>query len=75
MIENMSGQGEKPSDISIQDAGGLVDLNSPLFKAVLPLLKHLDPVRAAAVLQATARIELIHKEGVVMMMPEIFIIR
>ena len=48
----------------------LVDLKDPLFQSVLPMLKQLDPRRAAAVLDAVQRIELIHREGVALLMPE-----
>jgi len=74
LMEKMSGQGEKPSDISMQTSVRLVDLSSPLFKAVLPVLKQLDPKRACAVRRIVERIELIYREGVVLMMPQEFII-
>jgi hypothetical protein len=48
----------------------LVDLKDPLLQSVLPMLKRLDPRRAAAVLDAVRRIELIHREGVALLMPE-----
>jgi hypothetical protein len=47
-----------------------VDLKDPLFQSVLPILKQLDPRRAAAMLDAVRRIELIHREGVALLMPE-----
>ena len=74
LMENLSGQGEKPSDISMRTSVRLLDLNSPLFQAVLPILKQLDPKRASAVRRIVDRIELIYREGVVLMMPQEFII-
>jgi protease-4 len=74
LMENLSGQGEKPSDISMRTSVRLLDLNSPLFKAVLPILKQLDPKRACAVRRIVDRIELIGREGVVLMMPQEFIV-
>ena len=42
----------------------------PLFELAAPDLKMLDPARAALVRQALGRIELLQREGVVLMMPE-----
>ena len=42
----------------------------PLFELAVPYLKLLDPARAALVRQALGRIELLQREGVVLMMPE-----
>lgn len=74
IMEKMTGQGERPSDLSIRTSAGLADLNSPLFRAVFPLLKQLDPKRASAVCRIVERVELIRREGVALMMPQEFII-
>jgi len=42
----------------------------PMFKTVLPVLSTLDPMRVQSLMQAFKRIELIHQERVIMMMPE-----
>ena len=42
----------------------------PLFELAAPYLKMLDPARAALVRQALGRLELLQREGVVLMMPE-----
>jgi protease-4 len=52
---------------------GLVD--SPLVKGLLDTLRHLEPDRAAAVMQALICVDLIHREGVVTMMPAQIIVR
>jgi protease-4 len=52
---------------------GLVD--SPLVKGLLDTLRHLEPDRAAAVMQALICVDLIHREGVVTMMPAQLIVR
>jgi protease-4 len=60
-------------DLKAEQASRLpapVDLKNPLFQSVLPMLKQLDPRRAAAMLDAVRRIELIHSEGVALLMPE-----
>ncbi len=41
----------------------------PIFKAAIPMLATLDPNRVRTLLQAFTRIELIHQERVIMMMP------
>ena len=50
-------------------------LNIPIVQASLPTLFSIDPLRARAIVQALRRVELIHKEGVVVMMPQEFLIR
>ncbi len=42
----------------------------PMFKTALPMLATIDPSRVQSLLQALKRIELIHQERVIMMMPE-----
>lgn len=42
----------------------------PLFELAAPYLRLLDPDRAALVRQALGRLELLQREGVVLMMPE-----
>jgi protease IV len=54
---------------------GLSLTELPLFEAALPALAKLDPLRFAAMLRALQRIELIHREGVIMMMPDEYVIR
>ncbi|MCH8316861.1 MAG: signal peptide peptidase SppA [Planctomycetes bacterium] len=50
-------------------------LDSPPFRTLLPVIAKLDPLRAKAVVRALQRIELIHREGVVTIMPTEFVIR
>ena len=50
-------------------------LDSPPFRTLLPVIAKLDSLRAKAVVRALQRIELIHREGVVTMMPTEFVIR
>ena len=58
---------------SVGERVSLTDL--PLIRQMLPVVGKLDPLRAAAILRALQRIELIHNEGVVMMMPDELVIR
>jgi protease-4 len=50
-------------------------VNSPLFRTMLPTIAKVDPLRAMAILQALQRIELVHEEGVALMMPFDLLIR
>jgi protease-4 len=68
LIDQYSGKGERPSDISISGAVSLL-ADHPAMASLLDLLQKTEPQRARALLQALQRIELIRTEGVVMMMP------
>jgi len=68
LMDQYSGKGERPSDISISGAVSLL-ANHPVMASLLNLLQKTEPQRARALLQALQRIELIRTEGVVMMMP------
>lgn len=52
---------------------GLADL--PPFQAALPAIARVDPLRAKAITQALQRIELVHQEGVITMMPVDLVVR
>ena len=68
LIEEYSGQGERPTDISMPDAMTLFSGN-PSLKSLFELLQKTEPQRARALYQALMRIELIRRENVIMMMP------
>ncbi|MHC4647325.1 MAG: signal peptide peptidase SppA [Planctomycetota bacterium] len=74
LMQEMAGQGERTTDISMRTAGQPVKLGSPLLSSVLEMLGRLDPQRAGAVRRALERTELIHREGVALIMPEELII-
>ena len=57
-----------PTDIAMPNAMHLVAGN-PTFKTAFDLLRKTEPQPAKALYQALQRIELIHREGVIMMMP------
>ncbi len=67
LMEEMSGGGERPSDLRL----GV----SEDFAPWLPILKKLDPKSLPAVKTAIHRMELISSEGVVLMPPMDFVIR
>jgi len=66
LMEEMSGGGERPSDLRL----GVTEDFSPW----LPILKRIDPERLPAVKTALKRVELISREGVVLMPPMDFVI-
>ena len=68
LIEEYSGQGERPTDIIMPDAAVLFGGN-PSFRSLFELLRKAEPQRAKALYQALMRIELIRRENVIMMMP------
>jgi len=68
LMEDFSGEGEAPTDITMRDAATLM-AGMPTIKPVFDLLRRTEPRRAAALYQALQRIELIRREGVIMMMP------
>ncbi len=68
LLEQSSGGGERPTDISLCGAAGPL-ANHPAVAPLLDLLRRTEPRRARALLQVLQRIDLIQREGVIMMMP------
>jgi hypothetical protein len=68
MMEQYSGQGQRPTDITMPDTTALFAGN-PTWETIFELLRKTEPQRAHALYQALQRIELIRQEGVIMMMP------
>jgi protease-4 len=71
LLEELTGEEKEEGKGLDARAAALVRDQSSVLEMALPHLKHLDPQRLAAVKQALWRLELIRKEGVVLMMPEI----
>jgi protease-4 len=69
-VEQLLATGDDEGGRKGLDVAGAVR-GAGLVEAALPLVGTLDPARAALVRQALGRLELIQKEGVVLMMPEI----
>jgi len=46
-----------------------------MFQAMLPMLAKTDPLRLRAVLRQLKKIEMLHQENVLMVMPEELLIR
>lgn len=67
LLEQSSG-GERPTDISLSGAAGPL-AGHPTLAPLLDLLGKTEPERARALRQVLQRIDLIRREGVVMMMP------
>lgn len=74
LLEDYSGQGERPSDISISDSTSLLS-GYPELATALDLLRKAEPQRARVLYQALQRIELVRRENVIVMMPDDMILR
>ncbi|MBN2590230.1 MAG: signal peptide peptidase SppA [Sedimentisphaerales bacterium] len=68
ILEEYSGQGERPSDITLQRISNLFD-NDQTAQFLYEILKQLEPKRAKALYNALLRVELLQKENVILMMP------
>ncbi len=68
LMEQYSGQGEQPTDISMPGASALF-AGHPTFAPIFDILRKTEPQRAKALYQALQRIELLRSESVIMMMP------
>ena len=74
LMEQYSGAGERPTDISVGSATSLL-AGHPTLASLFDLLRKTEPQRAGALYQALQRVELIRDEGVIMMMPFDMILR
>ncbi len=68
LIDQYSGEGENPTDITTPAATSLF-ASDPTLAPLLSLLRKTEPQRAAALTQALQRIELLRRENVILMMP------
>ncbi len=68
LMEDISGEGERPTDIRLAGTGRLL-AGQPTLAPLLDLLQKTEPQRARAVVQALQRIELLRRENVILMMP------
>lgn len=75
LFEELSGEGEDSSDLSVKSSVNLFGSDASLFQPILPILQRLDPMRAQAVMRVLQRLELIHSEHVILVMPQEIIIR
>jgi hypothetical protein len=74
LMGEYSGEGERPTDISVGGPAGLLAGHSALA-SLFDILRQTEPLRARALYQALQRVELIRDEGVVMMMPFDMVLR
>ncbi|MCH7813055.1 MAG: signal peptide peptidase SppA [Planctomycetes bacterium] len=75
LMEDLIGGVDDEQDITIRFKPALFSADSPLLGTVLPILNRLDPVRVQALLRCLQRLEMIHQEGIITMMPAELIIR
>ncbi len=77
MLMEMFGGGpdDDEEEVEVRAAPArLFTLDSPLMQTVLPVLQKLDPQRVRAMMRTLQRLELIHREGVITMMPQEIVI-
>ena len=75
LLEDLTGGGSNDQRLSLNLDRSLFSAGSPLLDTVLPMLQRLDPQRASALLTSLQKLELLHREGVVTVMPETLVIR
>jgi protease-4 len=68
LLEDLSGEGQRPTDLSLSPTTSVLAAD-PTIASMLALLQKAEPQRARALLQALQRIDLIRREGVIMMLP------
>jgi protease IV len=74
LMEDLSGEGARPTDISATGAVSLLS-GHPSLAGLFDVLRKTEPERAHALYQALQRVELIRNEGVIMMMPFDMVLR
>jgi protease-4 len=74
LMGQQSGEGERPTDISVSTATSLL-AGHPTLAGLFDLLRKTEPERAGALLQALQRIELVRDESVITMMPFEMVLR
>ncbi len=74
IMRQYSGEGDRPTDISLTDAATAL-ASHPTLAPLFNVLRKTEPRRAEALYQALLRIELIRSENVILMMPFDMILR
>ncbi len=69
LLEDYTGQGERPSDVSLSTTTSLLT-GSPDLATALQMLRKTEPSRARVLFQALQRIELLRRDSVILMMPD-----
>jgi hypothetical protein len=68
LLEELSGEGDRMTDIKISDVTNLFAGN-PTLRPLLKVLQKLEPHKAKVFYRALQRVELLRSENVIMMMP------
>jgi protease-4 len=74
ILRQYSGEGERPTDISLTDAATAL-ASHPTLAPLFNVLRKTEPQRAEALYQALLRLELVRSENVVLMMPFDMVLR
>ncbi len=75
LLEMFGGGDDDDEEVVMPATPRLFTWDSPVMQGILPVLQRLDPHRVEAIMRALHRLELIHSEGVITMMPQEIIIR
>jgi protease-4 len=75
IFDLLTGHREEEEQALDLRAGGFLFLEMDPVRTMLHAVRSIDPDRAKAMIRALTRVELIHREGVITMMPEEFLIR
>lgn len=73
LLERASGDRDDGKHVLQAVRSGLAPQGHPLLEAALPYLQQLDPHRLSAVRMALLRLDMLQKDGAVLMMPEIVV--
>jgi protease IV len=70
LVEDASGGTDDAPGIAIHTPGAVAGGPASLVDLAMPFLRNLDPNRVAAIKQALSHLQMLQREGVLMMMPE-----
>lgn len=73
IVEEISGEKDEPKGLDLQARLPMGGQQPSLIELALPYLQHMDPQRVKAVKMALLRLQLMQREGAVLMMPEIIL--
>jgi protease-4 len=71
VLEEISGEKDEPKGLGAEIRTATVGSQPSLVELALPYLQHMDPQRVKAIKMALFRMQLMQREGAVLMMPEI----
>ncbi|MGP0068152.1 MAG: signal peptide peptidase SppA [Isosphaeraceae bacterium] len=70
LVEDASGAADDSPGIAVRKTSPIAGGPASLIDLAMPYLRHLDPIRVSAIRDALGHLELLQREGVLLMMPE-----